>query len=1050
MKSPKTPLIRDHAVTRLMEDILGPQKIDEVLNSRPSDTYLTGLIWPTEEIVEMDGDSEEALDDANDDFSSIAAGQHKPSAFGVSFAIPNSAKSGVSAVLEFGSYDKQVPEENSPELNGKAWQRTQRRVEFQLAFDDKDILDFDIYSDPISGLNLKVYARSEVNGDLNVISINIYNNSRKPSGSDIPEGESRIAFQTQLVICFDDKNGFLEQSQNPGFGDSEQLSNKLLFRNKKSYATGSQCSVEWDEDLAVVSELRTTWLPTQVIPTFSTSGDEVFSKLVNSGRLAAKWLSEADTKEISETLNELCDSYDSWIKDAEKESKLLNPEQQNVSQSNLNECKIALGRMRAGVNTISSDPLIASAFQYANMAMHLQHSWKTDSNYDLSWRPFQIGFVLLCLESLANEKSIDRDYFDLLWFPTGGGKTEAYLGLIAFASWLRYLRDNNKGPTGNVAIMRYTLRLLTAQQFLRASSLMLACEYIHRELFPTVATNQPIFSIGLWVGGAATPTTFQEIITSSAQEDAAKQILECPCCQSRLIWKKDRIARQFRPSCENPNCDLGSKIGSFGICTIDEDIYETRPTLVIGTIDKFAQLPFQPKMKRLFDLKGQRPTELVIQDELHLISGPLGSIAGLYETALDWLLEHEGNKPKIIGSTATIRRATQQIRSLFDRNSFQFPPPGIDHENSGFAVVDTDKPGRLYVGLTTAGRSAKFSIQAALGSIAQSAKILTDEYSEKADGYLTALVYYNSLRELGGGVVQAQDDVPDAILSYAARRNETPRQVRAPLELTSRVSQQEINETLNALEKPNGLGGSPDFVLATNMVSVGVDVPRLGLMVLQGTPKARSEYIQASSRVGRSDMSPGLVLCVFNASKARDRSSFESFITWHRSIYAQVETTGVTPFASRARDKALHAALVGMVRHSIEGMLEKPDSNLIIEENIQPIFEFIKNRVTRVSPRDLDETLDQLEELLDDWISRSPSEYKNPRKIGDSLMQAAEAYAQRLAQGRFPEEAWATLNSMRSVEASTKFRLVEHLSTLFGDSSGHDSPPRKSWRRPSK
>src|SRR6185369_8849737 len=167
-----------------------------------------------------------------------------------------------------------------------------------------------------------------------------------------------------------------------------------------------------------------------------------------------------------------------------------------------------------------------------------------------------------------------------------------------------------------------------------------------------------------------------------------------------------------------------------------------------------------------------RPPDLVIQDELHLISGPLGTIAGLYETAFDWLICREGKRPKVIGSTATIRRAAQQVLALFDRTSCQFPPPGIDHDDSGFAVRedDPDKPGRLYVGVTTAGRSAKFALQAVAGALMQSASEAAFPDPGQRDGYSTLLCYFNSLRELGGAIVQMLDDVPDSMDLYARRR----------------------------------------------------------------------------------------------------------------------------------------------------------------------------------------------------------------------------------------------------------------------------------------
>jgi hypothetical protein len=1010
------------------------------------------MIWPAGSKVTDEVEDDDNIPEAEDDFIALAAGQHKPSAFGVTFSLDQTYDGSIICLLKFAHYaPASVESAGETGTKLKSWIRNPETVAFELDFKLGTVLDIDLFNLEDTGLCLKVYARIEHSQSTKVVSLNVYNCSEAPEGKVATDSELRIAFQTELEISLPQGEFFQEHINENLSEDLEQQSNSLLFRNKKTYATGSQCAAEWDETLSMVDSIKTTWNPTQVIPAFSSAGDEVFWELSRSGRLDAQWLSAASQKELIEALTDFIICYEKWIEQQLNKAADLPSNHTPAAQSNLSECKLAAARMRKGLTRLAGDEILVEAFKRANSAMALQHSWKKDSTMPLSWRPFQLGFILLSLESIAYKDAEDRKYFDLLWFPTGGGKTEAYLGLIAITAWLRFLRLGKGLSTGNVAIMRYTLRLLTSQQFQRAASLMLACEFdLRNSRHQTADQLDSVFSIGLWVGGAATPTRFEEVSSDSRAAESAKQLIACPCCHEKLSWKIDTIRQRIRPSCGNAKCELGLKVPIFGIATVDDDIYNCRPTLVIGTIDKFAQLPFQPQMKKLFDFRGENPTDLVIQDELHLISGPLGSIAGLYETAMDWLLSVDGARPKIIGSTATIRRATHQVRALFDRESFQFPPPGIDHENSGFAVVDQDKPGRLYVGITTAGRSAKFAIQAALGSIAQSAGKMSEHYGALADGYLTSLVYYNSLRELGGGVVQAQDDVPDSIGNYALRREESSRDVRAPLELTSRVSQQEIVETLDALEKPNGIGGSPDFVLATNMVSVGVDIPRLGLIVLQGTPKARSEYIQASSRVGRSDQSPGLVLGVFNASKARDRSSFESFVSWHRSIYAQVETTGVTPYAPRARDKALHATLVGMIRHGIDGMLDAPNASLITEANIIPILDFINQRVHAIAPNDLTATSEQLEDLLSEWVEKDPKFYKNPKDVGNSLLQTAESFAERIALGRFPESAWPTMNSMRSVEASTKFRLVERLGKNFAGRSEPDTPKRSTWRRPQK
>ena len=427
---------------------------------------------------------------------------------------------------------------------------------------------------------------------------------------------------------------------------------------------------------------------------------------------------------------------------------------------------------------------------------------------------------------------------------------------------------------------------------------------------------------------------------------------------------------------------------------------------------------------------GSHPPDLIIQDELHLISGPLGTIAGLYETAIDRMLSNDGVGPKIIGSTATIRRAVEQTRALFNRDTCQFPPPAIDADDSGFAVTDYDAAGRKYVGVSTAGRSAKFTLQAVTASLLQSATRLDE--STDIDYYWTILSYYNSLRELGGALVLMQDDVHQTLSLLAKRHKEEMRETHEPEELTSRRTQEEIRKMLDKLEINWDKPGALDTVLATNMVSVGVDISRLGLMLVNGQPKSTSEYIQATSRVGRGKV-PGLVVTIENNAKPRDRSHFESFSTWHNTLYRDVEATSVTPFAPRARDKALHAVLVALIRHTKQGMLERPDIKSISEDDIADVLDYIIDRANTIDPEEV-EVAKELRNRIKDWRDREPDAYFVYRGNGalHALLQDADYVATMKAKGREPREGWATMNNMRSVEPSSLFRIVPRLKENSG------------------
>ena len=307
------------------------------------------------------------------------------------------------------------------------------------------------------------------------------------------------------------------------------------------------------------------------------------------------------------------------------------------------------------------------------------------------------------------------------------------------------------------------------------------------------------------------------------------------------------------------------------------------------------------------------------------------------------------------------------------------------------------------------------------GSLLQTARGAFDD-EVRRDAYWTLVGYFNSLRELGGALVLMQDDVTGSIELNANARSEVKRPLSNVEELTSRRTQEEIRRMLDLLEIKVGSPGAVDAVLATNMVSVGVDIARLGLMLVNGQPKTIAEYIQSTSRVGRGDVS-GLVVSVLNNAKARDRSHFETFCSWHRTLYRDVEATSVTPFASRARDRVLHAALVAVVRHLVPGMLDSPHMEDEDEDEAMALVDLLVERAKRIDPEET-AVRDELERRLDTWRARSPVVYWSDFKGGESLLQSAERAAARRAAGFSAGVAWPTLNSMRAVESGTPFRMA--------------------------
>jgi hypothetical protein len=781
----------------------------------------------------------------------------------------------------------------------------------------------------------------------------------------------------------------------------------------------------------------------------SVEGDEEFKTLNRDQAfrpLSAAWLASSDDASLASGLRLLTAAYGSWIDKQEKGIASLPAKLRAQATTNIVTCRDGLHRMNGSINLLASDPRAAHAFRLAQKAMVIQRKW-TKKKPDLIWRPFQLGFQLLSLESLATPSHPHRSVMDLLWFPTGGGKTEAYLALTGFILFYRRLQPGAAPDDGDgvAVLMRYTLRLLTIQQFQRAAALVLACEHIRRgkqrpAAEKELALGDVPFSIGLWVGGGATPNDFgtaKQALAGAQSNSTPRQLVNCPACESKLAWVAYDADESIRGLCRNATCELASGGQHLPVWTVDSDVYRERPSLVIATVDKFAQLARKVQTGALFglDRPGRRAPDLIIQDELHLISGPLGTITAVYEVAVDFLCSRGAIRPKIIGSTATIRRAADQILALFDRKAYQFPPACIDARNSGFAVEDKSAPGRCYVGLTTVGRSPKFTLQATCGSLLQ-AGLAPGTTPPARDPYWTLVTYFNSLRELGGAVVLMMDDVTASIEQYARRRGEGPRQISEPVELTSRVPSSEIPNKLDELLVTCSSAEAVDVLLASNMISVGVDVPRLGLMVVNGQPKTMSEYIQATSRVGREH--PGLIVALYNHARVRDRSHFETFPNWHANLYREVEATSVTPFASRARDKVFPALLVALARHMVTGMATGFQLTPARRSLMAPVVAEITRRAGNIAKAEVAGVADKLRALLDEWENRNDLKdyWQDNGKVGTLLM-SAEQFAAFGAEGIL-KRAWPAPNSMREVEPGTPYRLkstkaIRDLASKDGD-----------------
>ena len=892
-------------------------------------------------------------------------------------------------------------------------------------------------------------------------------------------------------------------------GDAEAEILNYQYRDCHAYGLGHGCAVRWEVPMGRVV---TTFVPQVDVPGVSNGlhpqlakADKAAMTQVLSLRTLSIWgEEEMSSPGLISGLKLFVKQYSNFIKEQQQDAEQV-PADAKCYRPILAAQRAAEARLLAGVALLESTPAVMHAFRLANTAMLLQmvlsndpaygksekeyadfdteygatdyrslevfrrHPGRRDDQSDsgyvpFAYRPFQLAFILLSLDSVTTARTPDRELVDLIWFPTGGGKTEAYLAVAALTIVWRRQNYGSAAAAGVAVLMRYTLRLLTAQQFERATRLICALEFLRVQLprpdaaKPALGTER--ISIGMWVGMATTPNDLAEakaVYTDMAKEIARLnegkdgspqdknrfQLAACPWCGCRTVSKVKEYATAFSKTgeakCLNLRCAFGRDSDGLPVSVVDELLYDNPPTLLFATVDKFAMLPHKELGYRFFRPTAEsRPPDLIIQDELHLLNGPLGSITGLFERVINLLCTvpaaggRPARAPKIIASTATTRNTAQQVRGLYQREVAIFPPAGIRYDDSYFAFNNATSK-RRHIGLMPTGKTGLdsqlqltalllFARSELLRDLRRSLPAGPDQQEQslqELDHYWTLVVYYNSLRDVGKMYNKVGAEVFTQLRLLHQRfglsthlydwsyRGLTGR----TRELTSRVESGKIKDALNELghtlalrQDENGrthVSQGIDLVLASNMLSVGIDISRLNLMLMSGQPRNSAEYIQASSRVAREN--PGTVFVLLDANRAREKSVFEQFTSYNESYYKYVEPLSLTPFTQVTFDRMLNSLLVTYVRHYQRRAAHE------FTGDISGLQKLLQDQIDDADLRDY--LADSLQHLANDWLQKIAH-----TGDGQRLGYAKSARNPHLiGQG----DDWDLMMSMREIDTST-------------------------------
>ena len=1163
--------MREKLIEELIKEVYGPRNgALEEMDGDPLKEYVTGVIIPRKCKIKEDADPDSestapagenflAEDEASDEgFTAFTPSELDPKmrarSFGISFVVRGDEPS-FKLCVTWGRYTR---EGNG---NKKIWKRTPH-LAIEHIIMDENMKKIPVYRGDDG--EILIYIRKiSLDGYQNII-VNLVNDLRtdKCRGRELTESS---IFQPSIRIKMLDDTRLTQPEI-----DGDLL--HFLYRNRPVLARGHMCSAVWkDIDYSDHIDSKVLWadghhfdechefftcdIRSEFVPLYPNPAplfewdDEFEREFGKPPELSAYRLSEMWEKdEVDRYLSPLTDAYGRWIEKNENIAHTLPDELKEMAFDLIENQKELLERMRTGIELLKNDDDVRLSFCFANRTIWLQHRWRGKG--DFRWWPFQLAFIIMVLESLCNRDSEFREYIDLLWIPTGGGKTEAYLALMALIMALRRRRagyEGNRTGGGTAVITRYTLRLLTIQQFRRTLRMVTAAEYLRVmetgrgrgwrpakcKIDDDLIFGSLRFSVGMWVGGAVSPNHLRknggamDALLGNEAEGEPAQVIRCPVCGTYFsvpksglpageklflvirsdekpddivdmilsrkdvmadlrdvtvrdhtpgymtliltlgdrkltekeiddLWEKLRslipaeilsmrasrpgyfgcgsepgrtrnLPRDFEIYCPNPDCELndgvvhiegvplnpgdaqgerlpdglvakeaelpfsGSRI-PVPACTVDEQIYHRCPTIIVSTADKIARLAFEPRATSIFgnverynayygyyrngllpyettkrasadtnstEVTPFTPPDLIVQDELHLMEGPLGSMFGLYENAVEGLIKIAGAGPKYIASTATIRDAEMQVRRLFARKLFQFPPYGIDIDDSFFVRYpewdkgwDEERPGRVYMGIYSPGMGPLTPPIRIWSRLLKTCHDLRDDDNVKY--FWTVVGYFNAIRELGGGRALFREDIIER-LRYISSGNMRMLDPAKVVELSSRINSTDIPLILDELEA----GGrkqffeNPDAIFTTSMFGTGVDIPHLSLMIVHGQPKTTSQYIQATGRVGRSH--GGLIVTFLRAGRPRDLSHYEMFSAYHHRIYLEVEPSSVSPFSEGSLARASGPVLVSFLRNMPHASAEwyGEDGRVVLDpsasDDIRKFMKILSDRIARIA-----------------------------------------------------------------------------------------------------